>query len=80
LKNRAISTDASMAEPREEDQSGVVRNKSEVGEEEKEHDLTGSSRACSERSEEGQSGRISPESREEEEDAPVAAVSFGSIP
>jgi hypothetical protein len=72
--------DASMVEPHEEEQSGVVRNKTEVGEGEKEHELTGSLRACSKRSEEGRSGRILPVSREEEEDAPVAVVGFGSIP
>jgi hypothetical protein len=47
---------------------------------EKEHRLTRSSRACSERSEEGRGGRISPVTGDEEEDAAVSVVDFGSIP
>jgi hypothetical protein len=50
-----------MAEPREEDQRGVVRNKTEVGEGEKEHELTGKARACSGKPEEDRGSRISPD-------------------
>jgi hypothetical protein len=47
---------------------------------EKDGELTGGSRACSERLEDVRSGRILPVSREEEEDMLVAVVGFGSIP
>jgi hypothetical protein len=47
---------------------------------EKDGEFTGGSCACSERLEEVRSGRISPVSREEEEDTLVAVVGFGSIP
>jgi hypothetical protein len=57
-----------------------TRRELDVGEGEKNGGLTRRSWACSERSEEGRSGLISPVSREEEEAAPVAVVGLGSIP
>jgi hypothetical protein len=47
---------------------------------EKEEELTARTRACSGKSKEDLTDRISPAIGDEEEDAPVAAVSFGSIP
>jgi hypothetical protein len=57
-----------------------IPSRTPQGKGEKDGELTGDARACSERLEEGRSGRISPVTGGEEEDTPVAALDAGSIP